>query len=49
MTKLVGLTSKTYSYLADDGSDNEKARSTKSGVIKRKLKFENYNNCLEAA
>ena len=41
MVKFVGLRAKNYSYLEDGGS-------TKKCVIKRKLKFENYKNCLEA-
>ena len=48
MTKFVGLKSKTYSYLIDDGSEDKKAKDTKMCVIKRKLKFENHKNCLEA-
>ena len=48
MTKFVGLRAKTYSYLIDDGSEDKKAKGTKKCVIKRKLKFENYKNCLEA-
>ena len=48
MAKFAGLRAKTYSYLIDDGSENKKAKGTKSCVIKRKLKFENYKNCLEA-
>ena len=48
MTKFVGLRAKTYSYLIDDGSKNKKAKGTKKCVIKRKLKFESYKNCLEA-
>ena len=47
MTNFVGLRAKTYSYLIDDSSEDKKAKDTKS-VIKRKLKFENYKNCLEA-
>ena len=42
MTKFVGLRAKTYSYLIDDSSENEKAKHTKRCVIRRKLKFENY-------
>ena len=42
MTKFVGLKVKTYSYVIDDGSEDKKAKSTKKGVIKRKLKFESY-------
>ena len=48
MTKFVGLRAKIYSYLIDDGSEDKKAKSIKKCVIKRKLKFENYKNCLEA-
>ena len=48
MTKLVGLRGKTYSYLIDDGSEDKKAKGAKACVIKRKLKFENYKNYLEA-
>ena len=47
MAKFVRLRAKTYSYLIDDGSKDEKAKGTKKCVIKRKLKFENYKNCLE--
>ena len=42
------LVKKTYSYLIDDGSEDEKAKGTNKNVIKRKLRFENYKNCLEA-
>ena len=45
MTEFVGITAKTYSYLIDDGSE---ANGTKQCVLKRKLKFENFKNCLEA-
>ena len=49
MTKFVWLRVKTYTYLIDDGSeDKKKAKGAKMCVIKRKLKFENYKNCLEA-
>ena len=47
MTKFVGLRAKTYSYLKDGDSEDKKAKGTKHCVIKRKLKFENYKNCLE--
>ena len=36
------------SYLTDDGSEDKQAKDTKMCVIKRKLKFENYKNCLRA-
>ena len=48
MTKFVGLRAKTYSYLIDDCSEDKKAKATAKCVMKRKLKFENYKNCLEA-
>ena len=48
IVKLVGLRAKTYIYLLDGGSKDKKAKGTKNCVIKRKLKFENYKNCLEA-
>ena len=40
------LRAKSYSYLIDDGSEDKKAKGTKKCVIKRKLKFENYKNCV---
>ena len=43
----VGFRAKTYSYLIDDGSEDKKAKCTEKCVVKRKLKLENYNNCLE--
>ena len=42
------IRAKTYSYVIDDGSEDKKAKGTKKFVMKRKLKFENYKNCLEA-
>ena len=48
MTKFVWLRAKTYSFLIDDGSEDKKAKGTKKSGIKRKLKFENYENCFEA-
>ena len=48
MKNFVGLRAKTYIYLIDDGSEDKKAKVSKKCVIKRKLKFENYKNCLKA-
>ena len=48
MIKFVGLRAKPYSYLIDDGSEDKKAKAAKKCVIKRKLKFGNYKNSLEA-
>ena len=42
--EFVGLRAKTYSYIIDDGSEDKKAE----GTNKRKLKFEDYKNFLEA-
>ena len=47
MTKCFWLRANTYDDLIDDSS-KDKGKSTKNCVIKRKLKFENYKNCLEA-
>ena len=46
--KFVELRAKIYSYLTDDGSKDKKTKGTKKSVIKRKLMFEIYKNCLEA-
>ena len=48
MAEFAGLRAKFYSYLADDRSEDKKAKGTKECLIKVKLKFENYKNCLEA-
>ena len=48
MTDFVGLRAKTYSYLIDGGSEDKKTKGTNMCVMKKKLKFENYKNCLEA-
>ena len=36
MTKLVGLKARTYGYLIDGGSEDEKAKDTKTCVKKKK-------------
>ena len=46
MTEFVALRPKTYSYLMDDGRNDKKAKGTKKCVIKRRLKFNDYKNCL---
>ena len=48
MKEFVGWREKTYSYLKDNKDEGKKAKSTQNCVIKRKLKFEDYKNCLEA-
>ena len=47
MKKLVGLKEKTYSYIQIPAVKIKKQNAHKS-VIKRKLKFEDYKNSLEA-
>ena len=46
MKEFFALTPKTYSYLMDDDSKHKKAKGTKKCVIKQRLKFNDYKNCL---
>ena len=46
MTEFVALRPKTYSYLVDDGESDKKAKGTKKCVIKQRLKFNDYKDCL---
>ena len=48
ITEFVAQTPKTYAYLDDDSNDHKKAViiGTKKCVIKQKLMFENYKDCL---
>ena len=48
MTKFARLRVDMYSYLIDDDGEDKKAKDTKTCVIKKKLKLENYKNCFEA-
>ena len=48
MIEFVILRAKTYSYLMDVGSEEKNSKDTKKCVMKRKIKLENYINCLEA-
>ena len=49
MKKFVVSRAKTSSYLINDDIEDKKTKGNKTCVIKRKLKFEDYKNCLEAA
>ena len=40
MTEFIEFRAKNYNYLIDGGSENEKAKCTKSCFIKRKFEFE---------
>ena len=42
-----GKRAKIYSYLTDNDSEDKKAKVSKSCIIKRRLKFENYKTCLK--
>ena len=46
--EFVGLIAKTYSYLKDNNDEDKKAKGTKKSVVKGKLKFQDYENCLRA-
>ena len=48
MKEFAGLREKTYSYLKENSNENKKANGKKKCVIKRKLKFQDYKNCLRA-
>ena len=46
MTEFVALRPKTYSYLTDNCEEDKKAKGAKKYVIKRRLKFNDYKDCL---
>ena len=46
IAEVVALRPKTYAYLMNDGSNHKKPKGTKKCVIKQKLMFENYKDCL---
>ena len=48
MNEFGGLRAKTYSHLKDKNDEDNKSKGTKKCAIKRKLKFEDYRNCLKA-
>ena len=48
--EFAGLRAKTYDYLKDNNDEDKKnPKDLKMWVIKRKLRFQYYKNCLEAA
>ena len=49
MKEFLGLRAEIYHYLKDNNDEDKKAKGTKKCVIKRKLKFQDYRNCLEEA
>ena len=46
ITEFATLRLKTYSFLADDGKEDKKAKGTKKCVLKKMLKFNDYKKCL---
>ena len=46
MKKFAALRPKTYSYLTDDCKEDKKAKRTRKCIIKRRLKFNDYKDCL---
>ena len=46
MTEFAALRPKTYSDLIDDVKNDKKTKGTKMCVIKKNLKFNDYNDCL---
>ena len=46
MKKFVALRAKILGYLMDDDTEHKKAKGTKKCVLKKRLMFENYTDCL---
>ena len=46
ITEFVTLKPKTYSYLTDDGKEDKKAKGTKKCIIKKMIKFNDYEKRL---
>ena len=46
ITEFVALRLKAYSYLGDDCKEHKKSKGTKKCVIKQKLIFQNFKDCL---
>ena len=44
--EFVTLRPKIYSFLTDDGKEDEKAKGTKKCIIKKMIKFNDYKKCL---
>ena len=46
IAEFVRLRAKSYAYLMDDGSKHKNGKGAKRCVIKQKIMFKNYKNCL---
>ena len=44
--EVVALRPKAWSYLMDDGSEHKKAKRIKKAVMKNRIMFENFKDCL---
>ena len=49
MKEIVGLRSKTCSYLRENNDELNIVKGTKTYVVKIKLKFQNYKECLKSS
>ena len=49
MKEFIRLRGKTCNYLKDNNDEDKKEKGTKKCVLKRKLKLEDYKNCIEVA
>ena len=47
--EFIGLIAEAFSYLKENNDEDKKAKGKKKCDIKRKLNFQDYKNCLEAA
>ena len=46
ITEFVALRPKAYPYLGDYGNNHKEAKGTKKSVIKEKVTFQNFEECL---
>ena len=46
MRQLLGLHSKMYSYVKDNGKNEKTAKGVRKDVIKKNITHENYEDCL---
>ena len=49
MKEFFGLRVKTYNYLIKYGTKDKKTKGIKECVIKKRLRFKDFKNCLEVA
>lgn len=47
ITKFIGLRPKLYALRCDDDHEDKKAKGVKKNYVKRKLEFEDYEECLK--